>query len=153
LTVPVTFIEQNAPVDDYGRALYAVARSVLRALIDSITNEDLRDLNTPLKDVRMRQLAKVVRITRDTGMRGDGFEWAVHEAILGKEKTVVEPVLEAMRRASKHIKDRTPTSLMLTPSSTRQEQTLSFSQTREADHSRLAPGSLKPPAGPMLRAN
>ncbi|MFY9458524.1 hypothetical protein [uncultured Aquabacterium sp.] len=108
----ITFIEQNAPVDEYGRALYAVARSVLRALIDSISDEDLRDLNTPLVDVRMRQLAKIARLERDKGMRGDGFEWAVHEAILGKEPCVIEPIAMALRRSSKSVKDAAPTSLM-----------------------------------------
>lgn len=29
----VTFLQQAAPVDEYGRALYAVARSIIRALI------------------------------------------------------------------------------------------------------------------------
>jgi hypothetical protein len=86
----ITFIQQNAPVDEYGRALYAVARSVLRALLDSLSNEDLTDLNSPLKEVTMRQLAKVVRLDRDKGMRGDGFEWAVHEAILGGEQRVTD---------------------------------------------------------------
>ena len=47
----VTFLEQNAPIDEYGRALYAVSRSVLRALIDSLSGEDLTDLNTPIEDV------------------------------------------------------------------------------------------------------
>ncbi len=108
----ITFIEQNAPVDEYGRALYAVARSVLRALIDSISDEDLRDLNTPLADVRMRQLAKIARLERDKGMRGDGFEWAVHEAILGKEPSVLDPIAMALRRSSKSVKDAAPTSLM-----------------------------------------
>ncbi len=37
----VTFLEQNAPIDEYGRGLYAVARSVLRALLDSLSAEDL----------------------------------------------------------------------------------------------------------------
>lgn len=60
----VTFIEQTAPVDEYGRALYAIARSVLRAFIDSITTEDLTDLNTPIEDVTMRQLAKIARPER-----------------------------------------------------------------------------------------
>jgi hypothetical protein len=108
----VTFIEQNAPIDEYGRALYAVARSVLRALIDSLSEEDLTDLNTPLDQVRMRQLAKVVRLERDKGMRGDGFEWAVHEAILGEEPKVVEPVYQALRRASTYVKDAMPMSVM-----------------------------------------
>lgn len=108
----ITFIEQNAPIDEYGRALYAVARSILRALIDSISSEDLTDLNTPLADVRMRQLAKIARLERDKGMRGDGFEWAVHEAILGKEPTVMNPISMALRRASKYVKDSEPTSLM-----------------------------------------
>ncbi|NJL49112.1 MAG: hypothetical protein HC929_18660 [Leptolyngbyaceae cyanobacterium SM2_5_2] len=81
----ITFIEQNALVDEYGRALYAVSRSILRALIDSISDEDLTDLNIPLADVRMRQLAKIARLERDKGMRGNGFEWAVHEPILGKD--------------------------------------------------------------------
>lgn len=108
----ITFIEQNAPIDEYGRALYAVSRSVLRALIDSISDEDLTDLNTPLLDVRMRQLAKVVRLERDKGMRGDGFEWAVHEAVLGKEPSVLNPLGEALRRSSKYVKDAAPTSLL-----------------------------------------
>jgi hypothetical protein len=108
----VTFIEQNAPIDEYGRALYAVCRSVLRALIDSVSDEDLTDLNTPLSDVRMRQLAKVARLERDKGMRGDGFEWAIHEAILGKEPSVINPLGIALKRASKYVKDAEPTSLL-----------------------------------------
>lgn len=108
----ITFIEQNAPVDEYGRALYAVSRSVLRALIDSISEEDLADLNTPLADIRMRQLAKVVRLERDKGMRGDGFEWAVHEAVMGKEPKVINLLSEALRRASRHVKDTEPRSLL-----------------------------------------
>lgn len=111
-TPQITFIEQNAPIDEYGRALYAVSRSVLRALIDSLSEEDLTDLNTPLDQVRMRQLAKVVRLERDKGMRGDGFEWAVHEAILGREPTVIDPVHEALKRASKYVKDSEPNSIL-----------------------------------------
>lgn len=108
----VTFIEQNDPVDEYGRALYAVTRSILRAYIDSISDEDLSDLNTPLAEVRMRQFAKIVRLERNKGMRGDGFEWAVHEALLGGEPTVAEPVSAALRKASTFVKDRQPSSLL-----------------------------------------
>lgn len=108
----VTFLSQAAPLDEYGRALFAVARSILRALLDSLSAEDLADLNTPLAEVRMRQLAKVVRIERDKGMRGDGFEWAVHEAIIGREQRVLEPIAAALRKASRHIKDAEPTSLL-----------------------------------------
>ncbi|WP_146214660.1 hypothetical protein [Azospirillum thermophilum] len=108
----VTFVEQDAPIEEYGRALYAVARSVLRAHLDALSNEDLTDLNTPLVDVRMRQLAKVCRLDRDLGMRGDGFEWAVHEAVLGKEPRVMEPLSAAMHRASQFLKDVEPNSLM-----------------------------------------
>ena len=60
----------------------------------------------------MRQLAKVVRIDRDKGMRGDGFEWAVHEAVIGREKKVIEPIAQALRRASRFVPDREPTSLL-----------------------------------------
>lgn len=108
----ITFIEQNAPIDEYGRALYAVGRSVLRALIDSITEEDLTNLNTPLGDVRMHQLAKVVRLERDKGMRGDGFEWAVHEAVVGREPRVLTPLGEALKRSSRYIKDAEPSSVL-----------------------------------------
>ncbi|MGJ5076646.1 hypothetical protein [Bradyrhizobium sp. SZCCHNRI1009] len=108
----VTFIEQNAPVDEYGRALYAVSRSILRAYIDSITNEDLADINTPLDRVRMRQFAKIARLERDKGMRGDGFEWAVHEAIIGGEPKVTSYVSQAMRMASKFVPDNAPTSIL-----------------------------------------
>ncbi len=108
----VTFVEQDAPIEEYGRALYAVARSVLRAHLDALSDEDLADLNTPLSEVRMRQLAKVCRLDRDLGMRGDGFEWAVHEAILGKEQRVLTPLSEAMERATKYLKDVEPNSLM-----------------------------------------
>lgn len=108
----VTFIEQNAPVDEYGRALYAVARSVIRAFIDSLSDEDLLDLNTPIEEVRMRQLAKVARPERDKGMRGDGFEWAVHEAIMGQEPKVINPLHAAMKRACPKVRDSAPMSLM-----------------------------------------
>lgn len=109
----VTFLEQNSPIDEYGRALYAVARSVIRAFIDSLSDEDLADINTPLDKVRLRQLAKIARLDRDKGMRGDGFEWAVHEAILGKEPKVINPVSEALSRAStKILRDACPTSLL-----------------------------------------
>lgn len=112
ITPQITFIEQNEPIDEYGRALYAVARSIVRALIDSMSSEDLLDLNTELKDVRMRQLAKIVRLERDKGIRGDGFEWAVHEAIAGGEPAVVTPIHHALRRASSFIKDAAPRSLL-----------------------------------------
>lgn len=108
----VTFIEQGAPIDDYGRALYAVARSVVRALLDSLSDEDLLDLNSPVGDVTMRQLAKVVRLDRDKGMRGDGFEWAVHEAIVGGEPLVVSPVADALKKASRAVSGADPTSLL-----------------------------------------
>lgn len=108
----ITFIEQNAPIDEYGRALYAVSRSVLRALIDSLSPQDLTILNTPLSEVSMQQLAMVARMERDKGMRGDGFEWAVHEAILGKEPSVINPISAALRKSSKYIKDAEPASLL-----------------------------------------
>jgi len=109
----VTFLNQQEPVDEYGRALYAVARSVLRALLDQLGPDDLADLNTDRADVTLRQLAKVARLDRDKGMRGDGFEWAVHEAIVGGEPTVIEPLANAMGRASKTLRTgEQPTSLM-----------------------------------------
>lgn len=113
VTIPqITFIEQNEPIDEYGRALYAVGRSIIRALIDSLSAEDLLDINTDLKEVRMRQLAKVVRLERDKGMKGDGFEWAVHEAVSGGEPEVINPLHQALRRASSFVKDATPRSLL-----------------------------------------
>lgn len=112
MAAQITFIEQNAPIDEIGRALYSVSRSVLRALIDSLSDEDLTDLNTPLDQIRMRQLAKVARLDLDKGMRGDGFEWAVHEAILAKEPSVIDPVSEALTRASKYINDAEPNSIL-----------------------------------------
>lgn len=112
MAAQVTFIEQQAPIDEYGRALYAVCRSIIRALIDSISNEDLLDLNTPLEELRMRQFAKIARLERDKGMRGDGFEWAVHEAILGEEPTVTNPIAQALKRASPKVRDDKPSSIL-----------------------------------------
>jgi len=46
-------------------------------------------------------------------MRGDGFEWAVHEAMLGKEPRVINPVSEALYRCSQYNeRDVEPTSLL-----------------------------------------
>lgn len=112
MATQVTFIEQDAPIDEYGRALYAVGRSILRALLDSLSAEDLTDLNCPLKDVTLRQLAKVVRLDRDKGMRGDGFEWAVHEAISGKEPLVLDHLATAIKKASPKLVGPDPTSLL-----------------------------------------
>ena len=61
----------------------------------------------------LRQLSKVARLDRDKGMRGDGFEWAVHEAVLGGEPTVVGPVADAMIRFSnKFVQMSSPSSLL-----------------------------------------
>jgi hypothetical protein len=108
----ITFIEQTEPVGEYGRALYAVARSIIRAHLDALSEADLTDLNTPRADIRMRQMAKVTRIDRDKGSRGDGFEWAVHEAILGGEPRVLDPLASALGRASPNLKNVEPNSLM-----------------------------------------
>jgi hypothetical protein len=96
----ISFLRQTAPIDERGRAMYAVTRSIIRALVDQLSTEDLTDLNTDRTDVTLRQLAKASRLQRDKGMRGDGFEWAIHEAIRGEEATVVEPILAAMKKAS-----------------------------------------------------
>jgi hypothetical protein len=109
----VTFLSQREPIDEYGRALYAVARSIIRALLDQLGPDDLTDLNCARGDVTLRQLAKVVRLDRDKGMRGDGFEWAVHEAIIGGEPLVLDPIASALGRASKQFRNQgAPTSLM-----------------------------------------
>jgi len=110
----VTFLTQREPIDEYGRALYAVGRSVLRAMLDQLGPEDLIDLNTDRADVTFRQLAKVVRLERDKGMRGDGFEWAVHEAVVGGEPLVCEPLVDALGRASVTLRGsiERPTSLL-----------------------------------------
>lgn len=112
LVPKVTFIEQNAPIDEYGRALYAVARSVLRALVDSVSDEDLRSINTPIDRIYLRQLANIVRFDRDKGMKGDGFEWAIHEAVCGGEEMVTKPIAAAMKRACRYVKDAAPRSLL-----------------------------------------
>lgn len=108
----VTFLEQHEPIDEYGRALYSVARSVVRALLDQLGPDELTDLNVDRSDVTLRQMARVVRLDRDKGMRGDGFEWAVHEAIVGGEPLVLGPVADALGRASRILRDGTPTSLL-----------------------------------------
>jgi hypothetical protein len=109
----VTFLTQGDPPDEYGRALYAVGRSLLRAMLDQLGKEDLEDLQTDLADVTLRQLAKISRLDRDKGMRGDGFEWAVHEAMIGGENRVSELVGQALGRASMFIPDNAvPTSVM-----------------------------------------
>ncbi len=87
-------------MDERGRALYAIARSILRAQLDQLTQADLEDLDRDRSDVTIRQLAKFARLNRDKGMRGDGFEWAIHEAVMGAEPSVTEPLSEAMIRAS-----------------------------------------------------
>lgn len=110
----VTFLSQTEPVDEYGRALYAVARSILRAHLDELTQHDLEDLNCDRTEVTFRQLSKMARLHRDKGARGDGFEWAVHEAIMGGEQKVTEYVAHALAKTSpKSFKGISrPTSLM-----------------------------------------
>ena len=108
----VTFLTQQEPIDELGRALYAVARSIVRALLDQLGQQDLNDLNCAKADVNMRQLAKLARLDRDKGMRGDGFEWAVHEALVGGEPRVCELVSDVLSRATRHMKVEKPTSLL-----------------------------------------
>lgn len=94
-------------------ALYAVARSILRAQLDQLSQDDLTDLNADRAEVTMRQLSKLARLDRDKGMRGDGFEWAVHEAVIGGEPRVAEVLGEALARLSPAFKSiERPTSLL-----------------------------------------
>lgn len=96
----ITFLSQAEPIDEYGRALYAVSRSVLRAHLDELSLADLEDLNCDKVDVTFRQLSKLARLHRDRGSRGDGFEWAVHEAIVGNEPRVTDLVAGALKKVS-----------------------------------------------------
>lgn len=97
----ITFLKQSQPIDEYGRALYAVARSILRAQLDNLSAQDLRDFSVDSRDkISLRQLARYARLERDSGMRGDGFEWAVHEAIVGKEPRVIEPLAHTLTKVS-----------------------------------------------------
>lgn len=108
----VTFLQQVAPVDEYGRALYAVARSIVRAMLDQLTPDDLGDLNTDVDLITLRQLSKIARLERDKGMRGDGFEWAIHEAIVGGEPRVVDRISEVLRASSRRMDGSNPSSLL-----------------------------------------
>lgn len=109
----VTFLRQAQPVDEYGRALYAVARSILRAQLDSLSIDDLTDLNAQRSEVTMRQLSNYARLERDKGQRGDGFEWAVHEAIVGGEPRVVEPLAHTLTKVSPRYKGAEFTSSLM----------------------------------------
>lgn len=110
----ITFLRQAQPVDEYGRALYAVARSIIRAQLDGMSAEDLEDLNLSNRtDVTMRQLSVYARLERDKGQRGDGFEWAVHEAIVGGEPLVVEPLAHTLTKVSPKFKGAEFTSSLL----------------------------------------
>ncbi len=109
----VTFLTQRVPVDEYGRALYAVARSILSALLDQLSSQDLMDLNVDRGDVTMRQMSHYVRLERDKGMRGDGFEWAVHEAVAGGEWRVTEIVADVLKKVSPKYRDASGTSSLL----------------------------------------
>ena len=108
----VTFLRQVEPMDEYGRALYAVTGSIIRAMIDQLSSEDLADLNCTNETITLRQFSKLARLERDKGMKGDGFEWAVHEAIVGGEPLVLEPVSEALTKVSKKLVTDHPTSLL-----------------------------------------
>lgn len=108
----ITFLEQAEPVDEPGRAMYAVARSILRAMLDELTAENLADLRTDHAEVTLRQLAYFSRLQRDKGMRGDGFEWAVHEAIQGREPRVTDLVAAVVKKASPRMGFGTPTSVL-----------------------------------------
>ncbi len=96
----ITFLSQAEPIDEYGRALYAVSRSVLRAHLDELSQANLEDMNCDKPDVTFRQLANFARLHRDKGLRGDGFEWAVHEAIVGNEPRVTDLVSGALKKVS-----------------------------------------------------
>jgi hypothetical protein len=88
-------------------------RSILRALLDQLGADHLEVLQSDRTEVTLQQLAFVARLDRDKGMRGDGFEWAVHEALIGGEGRVADMVGSALTRASRNIaSDAVPSSVM-----------------------------------------
>jgi hypothetical protein len=94
--------------------MFAVARSIIRAHLDALSKLDLEVMNTDRPDVNLLQLARLARIERDKGMRGDGFEWAVHEAIVGHEPLVVDVIAHVLKRLSQRAfkEESLPVSLM-----------------------------------------
>jgi hypothetical protein len=54
---------QAEPVDEYGRALYAVSRSVLGALLDQLGHDDLVDLTVTGKTSRFDSLLRSLDCT------------------------------------------------------------------------------------------
>lgn len=108
----VSFLVQGDPPDEYGRALYAVCRSIVRALLDQLGAAELEIVQADRKDIQLKQLAYIARLDRDKGMRGDGFEWAVHEALMGNESRVTDLVGAGLARASRNFSNESPTSVM-----------------------------------------
>lgn len=88
---------------------HSIEGAIAKRATTKSRNQAILD-TAPTDMLRMRQLSKVVRLDRDKGMKGDGFEWAVHEAILGGENKVLSPIHEAMTRASTFVvRDSSPT--------------------------------------------
>jgi hypothetical protein len=86
--------------------------SVLSSI--SLAGTTSKTSNADREDVTLRQLAKLARLDRDKGMRGDGFEWAVHEAITGGEWRVTNIVSDVLRQSSQRAfkDDAEPVSLL-----------------------------------------
>lgn len=104
---------QGERLEDYEAGLFSVVRAILAAMLEGLGKDQLEDLNVEgLDQVRLRPMAQVVRLPRDHGGRGDGFEWAVHAALYDGLPSVIGPIALAMSAASRELTCDRPRSVL-----------------------------------------
>lgn len=100
---------QIGQVDSMERALYAVIPPILQGILYSLKRDMLEDFSLTYDTITLAQLARVYR--EGSGDYGICFEYAVHNAILNHQFSVLDRIDTALTKFCK-IKDGDPTSIL-----------------------------------------
>lgn len=100
---------QIGEVDSMERALYAVIPPILQGLLYSLKRDTINSFNLTYDEITLAQLARLYR--EGDGDYGICFEYAVHNAIVNNQFSVLDRIDTALSKFCK-IKNGDPTSIL-----------------------------------------
>ncbi len=133
---------QEGEIGSEVNALYAVVVPILKGITYSLKREMLSDFGLTYDTITLAQLARVYR--EGSGDAGICFEYAVHDAIVNNNPSVLERIDTALVKHCK-IKNGVPSSILFGAEKTGAMQLIDSVTEHLTDESRLLTGNVGKP--------